>query len=318
MVGIYIITNDKTGMSYVGQSVHCGKRLDEHCRGDQYIDKVIQTDGIENFTFKILKQVNKSELSAWEDYYIMKYNTMSPNGYNMRWNCSEELREILCSNLILNRDTKEDVAPQPRQKEEDIPVYKPILDKEQYLQERLQQQEQKIEHELLKEQEEPEFIPPLTVKHWEVYYYLLGDSSYAKDYKSVIDKRDVDIAQMARALSMAPSTAYAGIERLKKNGYIKEDSNTYIIYLTDTKNLRYRDFRDKVSYRITNELNWLDCYLRFDNPEKSDLFQEKIERAQEKCYGLLDNNTKLGKELIDYGRDLLEYTNSEFEFEKLL
>lgn len=317
MIGIYKITNNKNGMSYIGQSIHCGKRFDEHYKGNQLIDKVMRDEGIENFKFEILQEVNKSELSTWEDYYIMKYNTMSPNGYNMRWNCSEELREILCSSLMLDKNVKE-VAPQPYQKEENVSEYRLVSDKEQYLQERLQQQEQKIEQELSKEQEEPEFIPPLTVKHWEVYYYLLGDSSYAKDYKSVIDKRDVDIARMARVLSMAPSTVYAGIKRLKQNGYIKEDLDTYIIYLTDTKNLRYREFRDKVSYRITTELKWLDCYLRFDNPEKSDFFQEKIERAQEKCYGLLDNNTKLGKELIDYGRDLLEYTNSEFEFEKLL
>lgn len=101
MTGIYKITSKKTGKSYIGQSVHCGKRLDEHCKGDQYIDKIIQTDGIENFTYDILRKANKSELSVWEDYYIMKYNTMYPNGYNKRWNCSKEFREeILKQNVI--------------------------------------------------------------------------------------------------------------------------------------------------------------------------------------------------------------------------
>lgn len=117
---------------------------------------------------------------------------------------------------------------------------------------------------------------------------------------------------------MAQSTVYVSIDRLKKNGYIKEDSNKYIIFLTDTKNLGYRDFRDKVSFPITRELDWLNYHLNFDNPEKSELFQTKIQRAQEVCYGLLNINTKLGKELIDYGRDLLECTDAEFEFEKLL
>lgn len=34
MIGIYKITNDKNGMSYIGQSIHCGKRMDEHLKGD--------------------------------------------------------------------------------------------------------------------------------------------------------------------------------------------------------------------------------------------------------------------------------------------
>lgn len=93
MVGVYKITNKQNGKSYIGQSVHCGKRLDEHCGGSQLIDEIIQIDGIENFTFEILKNVEKSELSLWEDYYILKYNTMFPNGYNQKWNCNQEARE---------------------------------------------------------------------------------------------------------------------------------------------------------------------------------------------------------------------------------
>ena len=95
MIGIYKITNKQNGKAYIGQSIHCGKRLDEHCKGNQLIDEVIQVEGIENFTFEILKEVNKQELSIWEDYYILKYNTIFPNGYNKRWNCSEVLRQVI-------------------------------------------------------------------------------------------------------------------------------------------------------------------------------------------------------------------------------
>jgi hypothetical protein len=36
------------------------------------------------------------DLSYWEDYYIIKYKTLFPNGYNRRFNCKEEIRnEIL-------------------------------------------------------------------------------------------------------------------------------------------------------------------------------------------------------------------------------
>ena len=93
MEGIYKITNKTNGKSYIGQSVHCGKRLDEHCKGRQFIDDIIQLECIENFTFEILKQVDKEDMSKWEDYYIEKYNTLFPNGYNRRWNTKEETRK---------------------------------------------------------------------------------------------------------------------------------------------------------------------------------------------------------------------------------
>ena len=63
MEGIYKITNKLNNKSYIGQSVHCGKRLDEHCKGCQFIDDIIQLEGIENFTFEILKQVDKEDMS---------------------------------------------------------------------------------------------------------------------------------------------------------------------------------------------------------------------------------------------------------------
>lgn len=95
MIGIYKITNKLNNKSYIGQSIHCGKRLDEHCKGNQLIDEIIQLEGIENFTFEIIKQVKdeeKKELSYWEDYYIIKYNTLFPNGYNKKWNCNKAQR----------------------------------------------------------------------------------------------------------------------------------------------------------------------------------------------------------------------------------
>lgn len=86
MIGIYKITNNKNGKAYIGQSIHCEERFKEHLYGKLLIDKAIQFDGIENFTFEILKEVKKSELDEWEDYYIEKYDTMYPNGYNRKWN----------------------------------------------------------------------------------------------------------------------------------------------------------------------------------------------------------------------------------------
>lgn len=99
MIGIYKITNELNNKSYIGQSIHCGKRLDEHCKGNQFIDEIIQLEGVKNFTFKILKEVNVKELSYWEDYYIDKYNTIFPNGYNKRWNLSQKERQNFIENI---------------------------------------------------------------------------------------------------------------------------------------------------------------------------------------------------------------------------
>lgn len=87
MIGIYKITNKLNGKSYIGQSIHCDKRFDEHCSGKkQFIDETIQLEGKENFTFELLEECEKDQLNEREDYYIAKYNTMFPSGYNKRWN----------------------------------------------------------------------------------------------------------------------------------------------------------------------------------------------------------------------------------------
>ena len=56
---------------------------------------MIDFDGIENYTFEIIKTVQREELNYWEDYYILLYNTMYPNGYNKKWNTSEEIRKTM-------------------------------------------------------------------------------------------------------------------------------------------------------------------------------------------------------------------------------
>lgn len=94
MINIYKITDKLNGKSYIGQSAYfCDK---DYCNEERFlIDDIIQSKGVENFIFEILKKVDNKEYLIWKDYYIMKYNTKSPNGYNEDWNCSEDLREIL-------------------------------------------------------------------------------------------------------------------------------------------------------------------------------------------------------------------------------
>ena len=115
MIGIYRITNKLNNKSYIGQSIHCGKRLDEHSKGTQLIDEIIQIEGIENFNFEILKEVERNELNYWEDYFIIKFGTMFPDGYNKRWNCNKETRKEI--EKIIAKTEQEDEEQEIEQKE---------------------------------------------------------------------------------------------------------------------------------------------------------------------------------------------------------
>lgn len=83
---IYKITNCITNKIYIGQSVHPTKRWREHCRkaekgGTYPIHLAINKYGKENFNFEILEWTE--DYNNKEEYYIAKYNTIAPNGYNI-------------------------------------------------------------------------------------------------------------------------------------------------------------------------------------------------------------------------------------------
>ncbi len=87
MTGIYIITNKINGKSYVGSSKRIKKRVSEHLRnkGDHhnsYFSKDIDEFGKENFFYKIICECKEEELKSKELYYISKFGTAFPNGYN--------------------------------------------------------------------------------------------------------------------------------------------------------------------------------------------------------------------------------------------
>ena len=197
MEGIYKITNKLNNKSYIGQSVHCGKRLDEHCKGCQFIDDIIQLEGIKNFTFEILKQVDKEDMSKWEDYYIEKYKTMFPNGYNKRWNTKEDEREALIKLL--------------KEKEKTNDIYK-------------------IDSNIL-------YIPyniqgKITLKNFLVYYYLLSISKQEKVnglLKHKININSINISSISKILNISRVTFYDAVKNLKINNIISENNNIYTI-----------------------------------------------------------------------------------------
>lgn len=84
MVGIYKITNNINGKSYIGQSKHIKRRWREHINGTEgsAISKAIKKYGAENFSFEIIERCSIDCLDDKEVYYIEKYNTFK-EGYNM-------------------------------------------------------------------------------------------------------------------------------------------------------------------------------------------------------------------------------------------
>ena len=85
MIGIYKIENLINHKIYVGQSIHIERRLKEHCfpSGDSLISKAIKKYGKENFSFELIEECSLEELNDRESYYIQKFNTVVPNGYNV-------------------------------------------------------------------------------------------------------------------------------------------------------------------------------------------------------------------------------------------
>ena len=82
-IGIYKIENLLNGKKYIGQSVHIEKRFSEHCRSNSLLGQDIQKYGKINFDFSVLEECPQNELDQREQYYINKYNTLIPKGYNI-------------------------------------------------------------------------------------------------------------------------------------------------------------------------------------------------------------------------------------------
>ena len=96
---IYIAINEKNNKKYIGQAV-CQlsngrkwgsiKRWENHVKKAQknicecrLLENAIQKYNSHNFTIIIIKECPIHELNYWEDYYIKKFDTIAPNGYNL-------------------------------------------------------------------------------------------------------------------------------------------------------------------------------------------------------------------------------------------
>lgn len=111
MIGyIYIITNLTNNMQYVGQTIRTiqqrfigHKTSAKNNLDNMYLHRAMNKYGVENFNVKEIISVEmdtitelSEELNFLEKYYIEKYNTLVPNGYNLTKGGTEyaELQKI--------------------------------------------------------------------------------------------------------------------------------------------------------------------------------------------------------------------------------
>ncbi len=85
---IYKITNTINKQCYIGQTImnleerwRHHKNVKSNCR---YLKNAFQKYGIENFEFKLICICFDCDLNRFEIEYIKKYNSIVPNGYNLR------------------------------------------------------------------------------------------------------------------------------------------------------------------------------------------------------------------------------------------
>ena len=104
MIGIYKFTNKINNKPYIGQSINIDARKRQHIASSYYplsntyntvFHQAIRKYGIDNFHFEVLTICNIEELDSLEKYYIFKYNSMVPSGYNMT-SGGENARNVNC------------------------------------------------------------------------------------------------------------------------------------------------------------------------------------------------------------------------------
>lgn len=104
---IYKVTNLINGKSYIGQTIKSlSYRWSQHCRnrrGCSALRDAIKKYGKENFTIEeIGGATNQTELNYQEWFLINKYNTLAPNGYNLKsgggskGKLTQQIKDTLC------------------------------------------------------------------------------------------------------------------------------------------------------------------------------------------------------------------------------
>lgn len=84
LFAVYVIRCKLTNKHYVGVTrQRVSRRINQHKRGKQFIDREIQRLGWENFDWWIVEEGVPSELiSEREQHWVDFFNSVYPNGYN--------------------------------------------------------------------------------------------------------------------------------------------------------------------------------------------------------------------------------------------
>lgn len=140
---IYCITSP-SGKKYIGQAVKYLKngkkwgyinRWKEHIRDSRtknccrLLNNSIRKYGYENFKLELIKESIIDELDKYEQQYILEFNTLSPNGYNLTYGgktCKQsEETQSLKRNSMIGKNKGKIYPKRNRKREEDnsLPKY---------------------------------------------------------------------------------------------------------------------------------------------------------------------------------------------------
>lgn len=106
--GIYEIIN-LINKKYIGQSIDIEKRWQQHKTSNKnyILYQAFKKYGLKNFEFKIIEECSQEKLNEREKYWILYYNSLTPNGYNMTLggdSCGHEQLEKSVQQYNLNGD----------------------------------------------------------------------------------------------------------------------------------------------------------------------------------------------------------------------
>lgn len=130
---IYLITNTINNTKYVGQS-QCNDietRWASHRKMlkdsiGRYLLSAYHKYGIKNFKFQIICICFDDCCDKLEEYYIKKFNTLAPNGYNLKTGgksskLSEETKQLIAKRL--RERVTDEIRLEMREKQKNNPIF---------------------------------------------------------------------------------------------------------------------------------------------------------------------------------------------------
>lgn len=140
---IYCLTSP-SGKKYIGQAVKKLKngkkwgyinRWKDHIRDSKYknccrlLNNAINKYGYETFKVELIKECTIDELNIYEKQYILEYNTLSPNGYNLTnggISCVQTAETQLLKSISMMGKNKGKIYPKrcrKRNEDNNLPKY---------------------------------------------------------------------------------------------------------------------------------------------------------------------------------------------------